>query len=71
MHVDHIPGVVAAACILHNMRKIHGEQFNDAWLQDISRVEGDSSQPPTVVQPKRVCEALVPISSIIPVHTHV
>ena len=66
MHVDHIPVVVAAACVLHNMCEIHGEHFNDTWLQDINGVDGVSSQPPTVAirdgtseQPKRVRDALV------------
>ena len=64
MHVDNIPNVVAAACVLHNVCEIHGEHFNDAWLQDIN--EGNSSQPTTVAirdgpstQPKRVRDALV------------
>lgn len=64
MHVDHIPNVIAAACILHNLCEIHGEHFNDAWLQDIN--DSNYSQPPTVAvrdghsnQPKRVRDALV------------
>lgn len=64
MHVDHIPTVVAAACILHNLCEIHGEHFNDTWLQEIS--DSNYSQPPTVAirdgssnQPKRVRDALV------------
>ena len=36
MHVNHIPNMIAAACILHNLCEIHNEYFNDAWLQDIS-----------------------------------
>ena len=34
MHISHIPCVVAAACILHNICEVHGEKFNDAWLQE-------------------------------------
>ena len=44
----HIPNVVAAACILHNMCEIHGEQFNDAWLQGTMEYGSSSSHPPTV-----------------------
>ena len=29
MHTDHIPVVISACCILHNMCEIHGDGFND------------------------------------------
>ena len=32
MHTNHIPHIIAAACILHNMCEVHGEQFNHALL---------------------------------------
>ena len=64
MHVDHIPNVIAAARVLHNLCEIHGEHFNDAWLQSIT--DSNYSQPQTVAirdgssnQPKRVRDALV------------
>ena len=64
MHVNHIPNVIAAACILHNLCEIHGEHFNDAWLQDMN--DSNYPQPPTVAvrdgcsnQPKRVRDAFV------------
>ena len=41
MLVEHIPTVVAAACILHNVCEIHGEHFNEAWLQDIAADQGN------------------------------
>ena len=47
MHVDNIPVVITAACILHNICKVHGESFNESWL-----LEADSGsnfpQPITV-----------------------
>ena len=65
MRVDHIPNIVAAACILHNMCEVHGELFNDAWLQDINGMDG-IVQPQTVAirdgssyGPKLVRDALV------------
>ena len=64
MHINHIPNVVAASCILHNLCEIHGEHFNDTWLQDFR--DSDYSPPPTVAikdgssnQPKCVRDALV------------
>ena len=63
MHVDHIPQVIAAACILHNVCEIHREHVNDAWLQDISN--SDYPHPTTVAirdgssnQPKRVRDGM-------------
>ena len=32
MHTKHIPVVISACCILHNLCEVHGESFNDAWL---------------------------------------
>ena len=62
MHVKNIPNVVAAACILCNMCEVHGDAFNDAWLE----TSDNSSQPPATAfrsstsnRPKRVRDALV------------
>ena len=61
----HIPNVIAAACILHNICEVHGERFNDAWLQDV-RSAGNSSEPPNTTcrdgpseKPKQIRDALV------------
>lgn len=32
MNLQHVPTVITACCILHNLCEIHGESFNDAWL---------------------------------------
>ena len=60
MHVRNIPNIVAAACILHNMCEVHGDNFNDAWLE-----EETFSQPPSTAcisstssRAKRVRDAL-------------
>ena len=39
MHTAHIPTVISACCILHNMCEIHGESFNDSWLLNESEFE--------------------------------
>lgn len=39
MHTEHIPVVISACCILHNMCEIHGDSFNDLWLQEESEYE--------------------------------
>ena len=41
---ENVPTVIAACCILHNICEIHGETFNDSWLQvHVHEYE----QPPT------------------------
>ena len=64
MQIHHIPNVIAAACILHNMCELHGERFNDSWLQAVQA--DDSIDPPPSVcrdgrneRPKQVRDALV------------
>ena len=66
MQTHHIPDVIATACILHNMCEVHGERFNDAWLQAMAQSGGDSIDPSTSVcrdgrseRPKQVRDALV------------
>ena len=36
MQVDNVPYVVAACCVLHNICEVHGDTFNDEWLQDVN-----------------------------------
>ena len=43
--VEHIPNVIAAACILHNVCETHGERFNEVWRQGIT--DDQSIQPST------------------------
>ena len=66
MHTDHIPNIIAAACILHNMCEVYSERFNDAWLQDVARSGSNFFTPPSIAcrdgcndRPKQVRDALV------------
>ena len=43
MNLLNVPMVVTACCILHNVCEIHGERFNDQWLDNPSEL----CQPPT------------------------
>ena len=62
MNVDNIPHVITAACILHNICEVHGEHFNDTWVQN---VDSDYDQPVTVARdtatgpPQNVRNALI------------
>ena len=44
MIVENVPTVIAACCILHNICEIHGEIYNDSWLQVHAH---EYEQPPT------------------------
>ena len=62
MNVNNIPDVITAACILHNICEVHGEHFNDSWMQNMNI---DYDQPETVARdtatgsPQNVRSALV------------
>jgi len=42
MLIKNVPIVVSAACVLHNMCEIHGETFDESWVNDES---SDLAQP--------------------------
>ena len=35
MSISNVPNVIMACCILHNVCEVHGEAFNDVWLDDV------------------------------------
>ena len=41
MNIDNVPCVITAACILHNMCEVHGDTFNELWIEEIN----DLNQP--------------------------
>ena len=45
MHIEMIPTVISAACILHNMCEVHGEMLQEWWLRDIQASNNDLPQP--------------------------
>ena len=47
MSTEHIPTVISACCILHNLCEIHGEYFNDMWLSNASEYEQPISSLPS------------------------
>ena len=47
MSTEHIPTVISACCILHNLCAIHGEYFNDMWLSNASEYEQPISSLPS------------------------
>ena len=45
MRIDNVPHIVTACCILHNMCEIHGDAFNELWLEQAGN--DTYSQPAT------------------------
>ena len=42
MDISHVPKVVTTCCILHNLCEVHGDLFNDRWME-----ESQLEQPPS------------------------
>ena len=40
MDIENVPHTIAACCVWNNVCEIHGDSFNDEWLQEV-----DSDQP--------------------------
>ena len=47
MDINNVPQVIAACCILHNLCEIHGDSFDEAWLEDNSFATSSLVQPTT------------------------
>ena len=39
IHISNVPHVVTACCVLHNFCEIHGDSFDEEWLQDNSLLD--------------------------------
>ena len=42
MHIENIPNMVGACCVLHNICEIHNDTFNEEWLQDMNEDGADT-----------------------------
>ena len=49
MWLENISEVIAACCVLHNIREIHGSDIDEEWLQGITNDEADIEDPPSSV----------------------
>ena len=43
MFVENVPCVVVACCVLHNICEIHGDNFDEDWIEPDN--ESDPNQP--------------------------
>jgi len=39
IHIDNVPHVVTACCVLHNFCEVHEDSFDEEWLQDHSPLD--------------------------------
>ena len=42
MDVHHIPNIITACCVLHNIGEVHDETFVNSWMDD---VPDDTEEP--------------------------
>ena len=47
MIVRNVANVIAACCTLYNICEIHGDKFNDEWLEDVENEKSNGDQPTT------------------------
>ena len=63
MLVENVPNIVAACCVLHNICEIHGDTFNDEWMQALDGDSVPSEQETLIINNTRdghdIREALV------------
>ena len=53
--VGDVPELVTACCILHNICEVHGEDFNDDWLEGVeSQVSSSGIAGPSQSQDSAV-----------------
>ena len=44
MNIQNVPTVITACCILHNVCEVHGDRFNESWMEEHSDA---LEQPPS------------------------
>ena len=50
MYVGNVPNVVLSCCILHNICEIHGDEFNEEWIEDSELDQPDDTTTPAITQ---------------------
>lgn len=52
VHVRDVPELVAACCVLHNMCEVHGDTFDDSWLEGTDNCNHTNTHELDVAQPE-------------------
>ena len=50
VHVSDVPELVAACCVLHNVCEIHGEHFDEEWMEGVQDDSITVNSTPTTTQ---------------------
>jgi len=43
MFVGNVPNAILACCILHNICEVHGDVFNDEWMEELELIQPDAA----------------------------
>ena len=43
MHIDNVPHIIAACCVLHNVCEVHNDDFNEEWLDEVNLDQPDTT----------------------------
>ena len=57
-----VPELVAACCVLHNMCEVHGDLFDDSWMEGTDNCNNTTIADHGLSQPEsagNICEALM------------
>lgn len=57
-NVSFMPTLVTACCILHNLCEIHGDSFDDNWLEADPLADASSATSTTAVPPANAAVAI-------------
>ena len=50
VHVSDVPELVATCCVLHNVCEIHGEHFDEEWMEGVQDDSITVNSTPTTTQ---------------------
>ena len=48
IHVSEVPELVGACCILHNICQVHGEGFDNQWLEENNQFDSPTDPSPGI-----------------------
>lgn len=58
METHHVPNIVVACCILHNVCEIHGSHFVDSWLESDASTSCSQMQPTSTTTSQNTAESV-------------
>lgn len=63
LHIDNVPNVITACCVLHNICEVHQDSFNNDWLLEVvdqpASVPSSSTQSSSSIAGDEICDILM------------